>query len=100
MYSHVRGNWFVVTLVPALLLSGCGEQTAPKQGYAWVREKSGTSAQLNAVAAHSPTLAFAAGASGTLLRWDGTSWQAVPSGQTSNLRTIRIGAGETWVLSD
>jgi hypothetical protein len=40
-----------------------------------------------------PSLAFAVGTSGTMLRWDGTVWASILSGTTNTLRGI-------WMVSD
>jgi hypothetical protein len=41
----------------------------------------------------SPSLAFAVGDTGTMLRWDGTVWASILSGTANNLRGI-------WMVSD
>jgi hypothetical protein len=61
-------------------------ETAPFRS--WVRDSSGTTANLYDVWSASPSSAFAVGASGTILRWNGTTWTPMASGTTRELRGV------------
>ncbi len=83
----------------------------------WIQMTSGTDANLNDVWMHSPTLAYAVGSGGTVLRYDGNVWTPVDTGVTANLNgvwgtdpnniyivgtmgTVLHYDGSTWTLID
>lgn len=55
---------------------------------ALVPEDSGTNADLYGVFGSADDRVFAIGSSGTMLRWDGSAWDAVPSASSKNLFAI------------
>jgi photosystem II stability/assembly factor-like uncharacterized protein len=69
----------------------------------WFEQPSGTAADLNAVAAASPTVAWAVGDVGTILHTvdGGLNWVAQASGTPFNLRGVAwAGPGILWAVGD
>jgi len=73
-------------------------------GPAWVNiSPAGVAVNLNlyGVFAVSPSLAFAVGDTGTMLRWDGTLWSSIPSGTANTLRSVWMVSGtDGWAVGD
>ncbi|MCC6897652.1 MAG: hypothetical protein IT377_01690 [Polyangiaceae bacterium] len=72
-------------------------------GTSWIATPSNTSADLNDVWITSATDAWAVGANGTLMHWDGTAWAAYPiSSEAGPVPTLRAvwGSGEkdVWAV--
>jgi len=56
---------------------------------------------LYGVFAVSPSLAFAVGKTGTMLKWDGTLWSSIPSGTTNSLRSVwMVSSTDGWAVGD
>jgi len=69
----------------------------------WSTQPSGTTQNLFGITADSATRAFAVGAAGTILHWEGTKWNAMPTPTTVNLRAIARGFSapvDYWVVGD
>ena len=85
-------RWLTWIVAAAVLLSGCSGILFESKG------GRGTSESLKAVWASSETDAFAVGLGGTVLHYDGTSWQAMASGWTDDLFAV-WGASSTDVFA-
>lgn len=60
--------------------------------------RSGTEVELLDVWAGGPTLAFAVGRGGTILRWDGAAWRQMNSGSEADLTSVwAAGPNAAWV---
>jgi hypothetical protein len=68
-----------------MLIISAGASVSADSVASWTAMDSGTSAKLNAVWGSDNTHIFAAGQSGTIIRYDGTSWSAMTSGTTVDL---------------
>ncbi len=66
-----------------LAAAGCGS--------GWERVESGTDRTLQAVWAGGPDEAWAVGAEGTVLRWDGRAWRRVDAGKPDARYTAVVG---------
>lgn len=90
------GKAFAALLM--LALAGCGDSPEP-DAYPWKRIESPTQNTLMDVASVSPTLAWAVGNAGTILRWDGTAWAEVNSGTNVSLSKVRSASpADGWAL--
>ncbi len=82
----------------ALMLVACGGEE--DDGFAWKRVESGTTSSLKAVAMDG-TNAWAVGAGGTVLRWDGSEWSQTPVPTTKELKRVRVAPdGHVWAFGD
>lgn len=59
-----------------------------------------TTATLRDVAAVTPTEAYAVGAGGTVLRWNGIQWSAAGSPTSLDLRSVTLAGGGGWALGE
>ncbi len=76
-------------------------RTASCSADGWCPQESGTSAQLNSVWASDANHAFAVGAAGTILSWDGTAWTAQTSGTSVQLNSVwGSDASHVWAVGD
>lgn len=62
-------------------------------GKAWARHEPGTDKALRAAHVVNATLAYAVGAEGTVVKWDGTNWAPFASSTTDDLSAV-------WAFSD
>ncbi len=69
-------------------------------GVALTRMDSGTTATLSAVSGTGRNDVWAAGASGTVLHFDGRSWSAVASGTRNALAAIAAGSNGVYVAGE
>lgn len=65
----------------------------------WVREESPTTQDLYGIFGSAADRAFAVGASGTILRYDGAIWKAVPSGTSEDLFGVSGTPDGSWVVA-
>jgi photosystem II stability/assembly factor-like uncharacterized protein len=69
----------------------------------WSVQLSGTTQDLFGVTADSATRAFAVGAAGTILHWDGSTWRLIATSTGANLRAVAQGFSaplDLWVVGD
>ena len=80
-------------LLAALLVAGSASAQS------WTLMNSGTDRDLNDVWMASPTLAYAVGDGGTVVRFDGNVWAPVDVGVTVELRGVwGTGANDVWIV--
>lgn len=97
----VRGD-LTTPLIVNYSLSGTATNGVDyDSGSVWNPQTSNTSSLLNAVWAADANNAWAVGAGGTIMKWDGTSWSAQSSGVTSSLNAVwGTSTTSVWAAGD
>ncbi|HAS04340.1 MAG TPA: hypothetical protein DCR71_01020 [Dehalococcoidia bacterium] len=98
MKINNRHKLIAVIIAVIVLITSGGAGVSADGMASWSLMDSGTSADLNAVWGADNTHVFAAGDSGTIMRYDGASWSSMASATTADLYGI-WGTGSTDIFA-
>jgi hypothetical protein len=80
-----------------IVIASCAD---PSSSHEWRRVQSNVTANLAAVAASSPSRAWAVGERGTTLRWSGARWEPMAGHFSLNYRRVRTTSdGNAWAFT-